>query len=158
MFSCCHQNNNLSKKDKSRQTSIYTAPPPPSSPSPPPSPSQSSQSSSASTQTDSNSKHNNINNSFSDCNDQILHEHLNKLVDLNIKYNIEFNIITNEINKIKLSRENKEVFELDVVRKYTPVKIYSSGLDEEIKIIKIRARGISAPPQLFQNIENVSYV
>jgi hypothetical protein len=157
MFSCCHKNNNLSTVDKSIQISTSTHPPPP----PPPSPSQSQSSSSStstSTQTDSNSKNNNINNSFSDCNDQILHEHLNKLVDLNIKYNIEFNIITNEINKIKLSRENKEVFELDVVRKYTPVKIYSSGLDEEIKIIKIRARGISAPPQLFKNIENVSYV
>ncbi len=157
MFCCCRQNNNLSKKDKPKKTSTSTSPAPPPSPAPSQS-SQSSQSSSASTQTDSNSKHNNINHSFSDCNDKILYENLNKLIDLNIKYNIEFNIITNEINKIKLSKENKEVFELDAVRKYTPVKIYSSGLDEDIKIIKIRARGISAPPQLFQNIENISYV
>jgi len=91
-------------------------------------------------------------------NDKILHEHLNRLIELNIKYNIEFNTITNEINKIKLSRENKEIFELDSVRKYTPIKIYSSISDEEIKIIKKRARGISAPAKLLTNKEKVSYV
>ncbi len=138
MFCFCFKNTNLSTKDKS--SSASTSPPP----SPPPSPSSS---------IETDSKNNNTSVS-----DKILHEHLNRLIDLNIKYNIEFNIITNEINKIKLSRENKEVFELDAVRKYTPTKIYSSVSDEEIKTIKIRTRGISAPPQLCKNTENVSYV
>jgi hypothetical protein len=91
--------------------------------------------------------------------DKILHENLNKLVKLNIEYNIKFNKITNEINKIKLHRENKEVFELDSVRKYTPIKIYSSVLDDEINIIKKRPRGVSAPPQLITyTYDKVSYV
>ncbi len=57
-------------------------------------------------------------------NDTILHTLLNQLVELNITYNTEFNKITNELNKIKLILENNVIYELDSVRKNTPVSIY----------------------------------
>ena len=82
---------------------------------------------------------------------KILHDQLNALIELNLNYNIEFNKITNEINKIKLSKERKDVFELDNVRNYTPIKVYIP-LDEKIKLhTSIRGRGESAPPKLFVN-------
>jgi hypothetical protein len=57
-------------------------------------------------------------------NDTILRTLLDQLVELNIKYNTEFNNITNELNKIKLILENNVIYELDFVRKNTPESIY----------------------------------
>lgn len=49
---------------------------------------------------------------------------LDQLVKLNIKYNTEFNKITNELNKIRMLLEYKIPYELDSVRKNTPISIY----------------------------------
>ncbi len=57
-------------------------------------------------------------------NDIILKTLLDQLVELNIKYNTEFNKITNELNKIKSILENNVIYELDSVRKNTPDSLY----------------------------------
>jgi protoporphyrinogen oxidase len=70
-------------------------------------------------------------------NDTNIHKLLNKLVELNITYNTEFNKITNEINKIKLKLENKAIYELDSVRKNTPISTYIPSNFRTNSIIEI---------------------
>lgn len=75
-----------------------------------------------------------------DVDNKKLHTLLHQLVQLNIKYNTEFNKITNEINKIKLIKEKKDLYELDSVRHNTKQTVYNLT----------RIRGFSAPPKLLQ--------
>jgi hypothetical protein len=79
-----------------------------------------------------------------------LYSLVSELVELNLNYNIKFNEITNKINKIKLLKENKDVYELDSVRKNTHINIY-----EQVDNNYNRTRGISAPPLLSSSISNV---